>query len=231
MQKLQCLHLSTDWRITVDVFEAVQCRFRWWIHVWLISALNNISVLGIVLSCSYTFALTMHAHAFNAPPSWRMIGHQCTNPHCGKVFTNVFAYYQHRRHAPSLVQGRELFARVPWSSSWHDARRVHWSTRPDRFAALLSASPRRGTGGDAHTATHTRRDEYLDLLIWRCPRLSVGNPNEFRPYSKFGKNPPNSIEFSLALAPPHMRKSWCSLILAVSKQFTHFKVVFWILFI
>ena len=28
----------------------------------------------------------------NAPPSLRILGYQCTNPHCGKVFTILFAY-------------------------------------------------------------------------------------------------------------------------------------------
>jgi hypothetical protein len=45
------------------------------------------------------FCLTMDANAFNAPPARRIIGYQCTNPHCGKVFTIVFAYDQYRNHA------------------------------------------------------------------------------------------------------------------------------------
>ena len=49
------------------------------------------------------FSLTMDAHAFNAPPARRMIGYQCTNSHGPtlqkKLFTNVFAYDQHRNHA------------------------------------------------------------------------------------------------------------------------------------
>jgi hypothetical protein len=45
------------------------------------------------------FSLTMDANAFNAPPARRIIGYQCTNPHYGKVFTNVFAYDQHHNHA------------------------------------------------------------------------------------------------------------------------------------
>ncbi len=45
------------------------------------------------------FSLTMDAHAFNAPPPLRIIWYQCTHPHCGKVFTNVFAYDQRRNHA------------------------------------------------------------------------------------------------------------------------------------
>ena len=50
-------------------------------------------------SACHAFALTMDAHAFNAPPSRRIIGYQFTNQHYGKVFTNVFAYDQHRNHA------------------------------------------------------------------------------------------------------------------------------------
>ncbi len=33
-----------------------------------------------------SFSLTMYANAFNAPPARRIIGYQCTNPHCGKSF-------------------------------------------------------------------------------------------------------------------------------------------------
>jgi hypothetical protein len=46
-----------------------------------------------------SFSLTMYANAFNAPPARRIIGYQCTNPHCGKLLTDVFAYDQHRNHA------------------------------------------------------------------------------------------------------------------------------------
>ena len=41
----------------------------------------------------------MDALALNAPASRRIIGYQCRNPHCGKVFMNVFAYEQHRNHS------------------------------------------------------------------------------------------------------------------------------------
>ena len=62
-----------------------------------------IFVIGIVLSSAYhTLALvplTMQAHSLNAPASRRIIGYQCKNPTCGKVFANLFAYDQHRNHA------------------------------------------------------------------------------------------------------------------------------------
>ncbi len=74
-----------------------------WVSIPMRSVINicNITsvIIGIIFSCSFSFSLTMDAHALNAPPARRMIGYQCTNPHYGKVFTNVFAYDQHRNHA------------------------------------------------------------------------------------------------------------------------------------
>ncbi len=64
---------------------------------------NTSFFVGIVLSCAYhtlaLVALTMQAHSLNALSSRRIIGYQCKNPVCGKVFGNLFAYDQHSNHA------------------------------------------------------------------------------------------------------------------------------------
>jgi hypothetical protein len=111
-------------------------------------------------------SLTMDAHAFNAPPARRIIGYQCTNPHCGKVFTNVFAYDQHRNHAtragtpcPSIMMREELTA-------------VH---RADRSSAVLSARPHRGKEREMRTKARCAQvDELVALLMFtRDPRQKL----------------------------------------------------------
>jgi hypothetical protein len=54
------------------------------------------------------FSLTMDANAFNVPPARRIIGYQCTNPHCGKVFT----MYSLTINTATMQQGLEHFALV-----------------------------------------------------------------------------------------------------------------------
>jgi hypothetical protein len=88
------------------------------------------------------FSLTMDAHAFNVPPARRIIGYQCTNPHCGKVFTNVFAYDQHRNHA---TRAETLCASIMMREELTAVRRA------DRSSAVLSARPPSG-GKSMHTA-------------------------------------------------------------------------------
>ncbi len=132
---------------------------------------NTFLVLGIVLSRSYTFALIMDAHAFNAPPSSsrRIIGyqctnpncgkvftnvfaHQCTNPHCGTVITNVFAYDQHRNHA---TRAGTLCASIMMREELTGIRRA------DRATAVLSARPH---PGEEHRVTRAK------TIMW--PALS-----------------------------------------------------------
>ena len=112
---------------------------------FVVNICNTILVLGIGLSYSYTFALTMDAHAFNAPPSRRIIGYQCTNPHCRKVFTNVFAYDQHRNHA---TRAGTLCASIMMREELTGVRRA------DRSTAVLSALPRPGFDGATSAQGH-----------------------------------------------------------------------------
>ncbi len=93
----------------------------------VINICNITSVIGIVLFCSFSFSLTMDAHAFNAPPPLR---YQWTNPHCGKVFTNVFAYDQHRNHA---TRAGTLCASILMREELTVVRRA------DRSSTILSA--------------------------------------------------------------------------------------------
>ncbi len=53
-----------------------------------------------------TLTLQMSAHisrGFNSKPARRILGYQCVNPNCLKVFGNLHAYDQHRNHA--TIQG------------------------------------------------------------------------------------------------------------------------------
>lgn len=101
---------------------------------FVVNICNTILVLGIGLSYTYTFTLTMDAHAFkfNAPPS------QFTNPHYGKVFTNVFAYDQHRNHA---TKAGTLCASLTMRAELTGVRRV------DRPVPVLHARPQPGLDG------------------------------------------------------------------------------------
>ncbi len=95
---------------------------------------NTSFLLGIVLTCTYTLTLTMHAHAFDAPASRRIIGYQCKNPRCGKVFANIFAYEQHRNHAS---RAGTLCASIMMCEELTGVRRADRST-----AVLIAAKPR-----------------------------------------------------------------------------------------
>ena len=107
------------------------------------SNIRNISfVIGIVLSCTYhTLALvdfTMQAHSLNAPSSRRIIGYQCKNPACGKVFANVCSYDQHRNHA---TKAGTLCASLTMRVELTGVRRV------DRPIPDLHARPSTGLNG------------------------------------------------------------------------------------
>jgi hypothetical protein len=103
---------------------------------------NTSFVIGIVLSCAYPtlalVALTMQAHSLNAPSSRRIIGYQCKNPVCGKVFANLFAYDQHRNHA---TKAETLCASLTIRVELTGVRRV------DRPIPDLHARPSTGLNG------------------------------------------------------------------------------------
>mmetsp|Transcript_60155 Transcript_60155/g.125863 ORF Transcript_60155/g.125863 Transcript_60155/m.125863 type:complete len:114 (-) Transcript_60155:159-500(-) len=68
------------------------------------ATVNSLSFSVLVAATiNSTLSLTMNPHIarneLNAPPARRIVGYQCKNPRCGKIFANVFAYDQHRRHA------------------------------------------------------------------------------------------------------------------------------------
>ena len=113
---------------------------------FVVDICNTNLVLGIGLSYSHAFALTMDAHAFNAPPSRRIIGYQFTNQHCRKVFTNVFAYDQHRNHA---TKAGTLCASLTMRAELTGVRRV------DRPVPVLHARPLPGLDG-ANSAKRMR---------------------------------------------------------------------------
>ncbi len=118
---------------------AFKCRSRWQMILWFISAKKK-SILVIGSSCSHTFSLsrwfTLDAHAFNAPPSQHILGYQFRYPCCGRGFTNVFAYDQHRNH----------------SGNAHDARRAS-SYQSSLVGQRNCRFECPGHEGDAHRAT------------------------------------------------------------------------------
>ena len=63
---------------------------RKWFPTAVLSYLQNI------------LSINDRAH-WNAPASRRIIGYQCKNPTCGKVFANLFTYDQHRNHVSARV--------------------------------------------------------------------------------------------------------------------------------
>jgi hypothetical protein len=102
-------------------------------------------LIGIVLTCIYILNPTMDALAFNAPASRRIIGYQCRNPHCGKVFMNVFAYEQHRNHS---TRAGTLCASLTMRQELTGVRRA------DRSAPVLSARPHQGLDGSSSAQSH-----------------------------------------------------------------------------
>jgi hypothetical protein len=127
----------------------------------------SLAIIGIVLSCPFSFSLTMDAHALNAPPPRRTIGYQCTNPHCGKVFTNVFAYDQHSNHA---TRAGTLCASIMMRGELTAVRRA------DRSSAVLSVRPRRGNERDARTKRYAHRRMSLSL----CRHVYQRPPSEIQ---------------------------------------------------
>ncbi len=135
----------------------------------VINICNITSVIRIVLSCSFSFSLTIDAHAFNAPPARRIIWYQYTNPHCGKVFTSVFAYDQHRNHA---TRAGTLCASIMMHEELTAERLM------DRSSAVLSAWPRRGNERDAHKSRCAQGDKLVALPTC-LPETPVRNSDEF----------------------------------------------------
>ena len=122
---------------------------------------NIIFVIGIVLSCAYhtlaLVALTMQAHSLNAPASRRIIGYQCKNPTCGKVFANLFAYDQHRNHA---TKAGTLCVSLTMRDELTGVRRV------DRPIPVLHVRPRTDLDG----ANSAKRRLMRMLLCQRTKR-------------------------------------------------------------
>jgi hypothetical protein len=133
------------------------------------------------------FSLTMDAHAFNAPPARRIIGYLCTNPHCGKLFTNVFAYDQHRNHA---TRAGTLCASIKMRGELTAVRRA------DRSSAVLSARPRRGNERYACTKRDAHRRMSSADMFTRDHRQKFRRIQQtLRPCSKFVKILLNSSDF------------------------------------
>jgi hypothetical protein len=107
----------------------------------------------------------MDAHAFDAPPARRIIGYQCTNPHCGKLFTNVFVYDQHHNHA---IRAGTLCASIKMREELTAVRRA------DRSSAVLSDRPRRGNKRDART----KRDAHRRMGLLLCRHVYQRPPSE-----------------------------------------------------
>ena len=144
---------------------------------------NTSFVIGIVLSCAYhtlaLVALTMQAYTLNAPGSRRIIGYQCKNPVCGKVFANLFAYDQHRNHA---TKAGTLCASLTMRAELTCVRRV------DRPIPDLHARPRTGLNGANSAKRMLMRNH-----CWCCSasiqsdeHVAVYNLDQFRPCSKIG---------------------------------------------
>jgi hypothetical protein len=144
---------------------------------------NTSFVIGIVLSCAYhTLALVtlrIQAHSFNAPGSRRIIGYQCENPVCGKVFANLFAYDQHRNHA---TKAGTLCASLTMRTELTGVRRV------DRPLPDLHARPHTDLNG-ANSAKRMLMRNHCgcgSASTQSDEHVAVYNIDEFRPCSKFG---------------------------------------------
>ena len=157
---------------------------------------NNFGFCNRFVLLLYRFSqVDLDAHAFNAPPSRCIMWYRCTNPHCGKVSTSVFAYDQHRNHA---TRAGTLCASIMMREELTGVRRA------DRSTAVLSARPRPGFDGEQETRTerHAHRAMSMSLCLHEMPPSSVGNLDEFRISSKFVKiqlNIPNFFQLPSTL--------------------------------
>ncbi len=102
--------------------------------------------------------------ATSSANSW---GYQCTHLHCGKVFTNVFAFDQHRNHATGAGT---LCASIMMHEELTAVRRA------DRCSAVLSARPRRGNERDART----KRDAHRRMSLSLCRHVYQRPPSEIQ---------------------------------------------------
>jgi hypothetical protein len=123
----------------------------------------------------------MQAHSLNAPGSRRIIGYQCKDPVCSKVFANLFAYDQHRNHA---TKAGTLCASLTMRAELTGVRRV------DRPIPDLHARPRTGLNGAlANSAKRTLMRNHCGCCSASTQsdgHVAVYNLDEFRPCSKFG---------------------------------------------
>ena len=56
-------------------------------------------VVAAIINSTLTLQMTAHiSREFNSQPARRILGYQCANPNCLKVFGNLHAYDQHRNH-------------------------------------------------------------------------------------------------------------------------------------
>ena len=127
-------------------------------------------------SSSESFCLAIFSHngctciqCANAPPPRRIIGYQCTNPHCGKLLTNVFTYDQHRNYA---TRAGTLCASIKMREGLTAGRRA------DHSSAILSALPRRGNKRDARTKRDAHRWLSFVALPTCLPETPVRNSDE-----------------------------------------------------
>jgi hypothetical protein len=95
-------------------YHAFSSFWNGWAFVMCIQKLQILFVMHIASAKSFcclvlvaaiinsTLSLQMSAHisrGFNSQPAWRILGYQCANPNCLKLFANAFANDQHRNHA------------------------------------------------------------------------------------------------------------------------------------
>ena len=93
-------------------------------------------VVAAIINSTLTLQMSAHiSRGFNSQPARRILGYQCANPNCLKVFGNQYAYDQHRNH--KTRQGT-LCASITMRDEVTGLRRSDTST-----AAL---STRRSTG-------------------------------------------------------------------------------------
>ncbi len=116
----------------------------------------------------------------NAPFARRILGYQCSNSHCEKVFHNVFAYIQHRTHATK---------RGTLCESVTMREQITGLRRSDTSTAALSARP----------ITGRTRISCINVLLsnrpppWKSTLWKFRTPEKFRSYDK---NLINLAEFS-----------------------------------
>ncbi len=102
-----------------------------------VKSLRYLVPVAAIFNCTLSLSMCarLSSNKRNAPAARRILGYQCSNPHCGNISHNVFAYNQHRTHETK---------RGTLCESITMSEEITGLCRSDTSTAALSARPTTG---------------------------------------------------------------------------------------